>query len=211
MDRRTVWAILLMMVIAITPAIFIKRPPRPVTGAGSTADSTAGAPAAAPGSVGPAAVAAPGDTAARGAASADTLRAPGDTIAAAAAPVRTVRATSPLYRYGISTSGARLVEARLPYYRSIAPADSGATAQLLPPDSRLLGLTLVMGRDTIPLEGWTFTASTDSLDAAAGEPLRLTATRGAVGVDLEYRFAPDDYRIAVSGRVTGVGPNGGTL
>jgi YidC/Oxa1 family membrane protein insertase len=211
MDRRTVWAILLMMVIAITPAIFIKRPPRPVTGAGSTADSTAGAPAAAPGSVGPAAVAAPGDTAARGAASADTLRAPGDTIAAAAAPVRTVRATSPLYRYGISTSGARLVEARLPYYRSIAPADSGATAQLLPPDSRLLGLTLVMGRDTIPLEGWTFTASTDSLDAAAGEPLRLTATRGAVGVDLEYRFAPDDYRIAVSGRVSGVGPNGGTL
>ncbi|HET9039383.1 MAG TPA: membrane protein insertase YidC [Gemmatimonadales bacterium] len=211
MDRRTVWAILLMMVIAITPAIFIKRPPRPVTGAGSTADSTAGAPAAAPGSVGPAAVAAPGDTAARGAASADTLRAPADTTAAAAAPVRTVRATSSLYRYGISTSGARLVEARLPHYRSIAPADSGATAQLLPPDSRLLGLTLVMGRDTIPLEGWTFTASTDSLDAAAGEPLRLTATRGAVGVDLEYRFAPDDYRIAVTGRVSGVGPNGGTL
>jgi YidC/Oxa1 family membrane protein insertase len=211
MDRRTVWAILLMMVIAITPAIFIKRPPRPVTGAGSTADSTAGAPAAAPGSVGPAAVAAPGDTAARGAASADTLRAPADTIAAAAAPVRTVHATSPLYRYGISTSGARLVEARLPHYRSIAPADSGATAQLLPPDSRLLGLTLVMGRDTIPLDGWTFTVSTDSLDAAAGEPLRLTATRGAVGVDLEYRFAPDDYRIGVTGRMSGVGPNGGTL
>ena len=29
MDRRTVWAILLMMVIAIVPAIFLKRPPGP--------------------------------------------------------------------------------------------------------------------------------------------------------------------------------------
>ena len=40
MDRRTVWAILLMMVIAIAPAIFIKRPPRPAPGAGGAADSS---------------------------------------------------------------------------------------------------------------------------------------------------------------------------
>ena len=32
-----------------------------------------------------------------------------------------------------------------------------------------------------------------------------------MGVELTYRFAPDDYRLEVSGRVTGVGPNGGTL
>jgi YidC/Oxa1 family membrane protein insertase len=30
-------------------------------------------------------------------------------------------------------------------------------------------------------------------------------------VDLAYTFAPDDYRIQVQGRVTGIGPNGGTL
>jgi YidC/Oxa1 family membrane protein insertase len=204
MDRRTVWAILLMMVIAITPALFIKRPPRPAPGAGSATDTTAPAPAAPSGSVTPAGRAAP----------ADTLRPSADTTspdtAAAAARVRIVRVTSPLYTYGISTAGGRLVEARLHRYRSIAPADSSGTAELLPADSRLLGLTLILDRDTVPLDTWTFTASADSL-AAGGEPLRLTATRGPVWMELTYRFAPDDYRIEVSGRVTGVGPNGGTL
>jgi YidC/Oxa1 family membrane protein insertase len=206
MDRRTVWAILLMMVIAITPALFIKRPPRPAPGGGSATDTTAPAPAAPSGSVAPAGRAAPADTLRP---SADTTS-PDTAAAAAAARVRIVRVTSPLYTYGISTAGGRLVEARLHRYRSIAPADSGGTAELLPADSRLLGLTLILDRDTIPLDAWTFTASADSL-AAGGEPLRLTATRGPVGIELTYRFAPDDYRIEVSGRVTGVGPNGGTL
>ena len=209
MDRRTVWAILLMMVIAITPAIFIKRPPRPAPGAGTAADSSAPAPAAPSGSVAPAGSAASGDSVPAVSATRDSLRAPADS-AAVAARARVVRVTSPLYTYGISTAGGRLVEARLHRYRSIAPADSGRTAELLPQDSRLLGLTLVLERDTIPLDDWALTASADSL-AASGEPLRLTATRGPVGVELTYRFAPDDYRIEVSGRVTGVGPNGGTL
>src|SRR6185436_16074029 len=134
----------------------------------------------------------------------DSLGAPADS--AAAARVRIVRVTSPLYTYGVSTAGGRLVEARLHRYRSISPADSGRTAEILPQGSRLLGLTIVLDRDTIPLDGWTFTASADSL-AAGDEPLRLTATRGPIGVELTYRFASDDYRIAVSGRVTGVGPN----
>jgi YidC/Oxa1 family membrane protein insertase len=209
MDRRTVWAILLMMVIAITPAIFIKRPPRPAPGAGTAADSSTPAPAAPSGSLAPAGPVASGESAPGVSAARDSLKAPADS-AAAAARARVVRVTSPLYTYGISTAGGRLVEARLHRYRSISPADSGATAELLPQDSRLLGLTLVLERDTTPLDGWTFTASADSL-AAGGEPLRLTATRGPVGVELTYRFAPDDYRIEVSGRVTGVGPNGGTL
>jgi YidC/Oxa1 family membrane protein insertase len=209
MDRRTVWAILLMMVIAITPAIFLKRPPRPAPAAGTAADSSARAPVAPSGSVAPGGPAASGDSAPGASAARDTVGAPADS-AGAAARVRVVRVTSPLYTYGLSTAGGRLVEARLHRYRSISPADSGRTAELLPQDSRLLGLTLVLGRDTIPLDGWIFTASADSL-AAGGEPLRLTATRGPVGLELTYRFAPDDYRISVSGRVTGVGPNGGTL
>jgi YidC/Oxa1 family membrane protein insertase len=195
-----------MMVIAITPALFIKRPPRPAPGAVSATDTTAPVPAAPSGSVAPSGRAAPADSLRP---SADTTS-PDTAAAAAAARVRIVRVTSPLYTYGISTAGGRLVEARLHRYRSIAPADSGGTAELLPPDSRLLGLTLVLDRDTIPLDAWTFTASADSL-AGGGEPLRLTATRGPVGIELTYRFAPDDYRIEMSGRVTGVGPNGGTL
>ena len=167
-----------MMVIAITPAIFIKRPPRPAAGPGTAADSAAPAPAAPTGTVSAA------GPAARDGVAGDSLRIPADS-AAPAAQVRTVQATSPLYTYGISTAGGRLVEARLHHYRSIAPADSGRIAQLLPKDGRLLDLTLVLGRDTVALDGWTFTASTDSLDASAGEPLRLTATRGPIGVDLE--------------------------
>ena len=66
-----------------------------------------------------------------------------------------------------------------------------------------------MGRDTIPLETWLFTPSTDSLDVAGPTPLRLTPRAGPVEVELTYTFAPDDYRIEVQGRVTGVGPNGG--
>nr|MBA3497269.1 hypothetical protein [Gemmatimonadales bacterium] len=45
MDRRTVWAILLMMVIAIVPAIFIKRPPRPAPGATALDTGLVAAPA----------------------------------------------------------------------------------------------------------------------------------------------------------------------
>ena len=34
---------------------------------------------------------------------------------------------------------------------------------------------------------------------------------GGVGVELTYTFHPDDYRVDVAGRLSGVGPNGGQL
>ena len=199
MDRRTVWAILLMMVIAIIPAIFLKRPPPPAAAPAAGADTTAPAPPP------PAAAAAP--------VSSDTVRAAPDTGAAGApAAARVVHVTSPLYTYGVATTGARLVEARLERYRSMAPGEGGPVAQILPAGSELLGLTLVAGQDTIPLRDWPFTASADSLDAAAGAALHLSATRGPVTVDLTYTFRPDDYRIGVTGQVRGgIGPNGGLL
>ncbi len=199
MDRRTVWAILLMMAIAITPAIFIKRPPK----AGSPAATAAPKAGAQP----PAAPAPP---------RADSVAPrPADTVAAAgvaAQPADTVRITSPLFTYGVSTVGGRLVEARLERYRSNAPADNHALAQILPPDSRLLDMVLVLGSDTIPLGGWQLVASAESLSVSSGTvPLRLTGSKGPVSVDLTYTFRADDYQIAVVGQVTGVGPNGGQL
>jgi YidC/Oxa1 family membrane protein insertase len=202
MDRRTIWAILLMMVIAITPAIFIKRPPKPA--AHPPAGSSAAKPAPKP---------APPPAAAPLPARADTAPASrADSGAAAPSSADTVRISSPLYTYGISSSGGRLVEAQLERYRSNAPADNHALAQILPPDSKLLGLTLVLGTDTIPTTDWQFSITPDSL-AITGAPaaLHLTAAKGAVALDLTYTFRPDDYQIAVSGRVTGVGPNGGQL
>ena len=214
MDRRTVWAILLMMAIAIAPAIFMKK--TPVSGTAGQRDSAFAAP--------PDSLAArrppPRDsisTAARvrdtsNMVGADSLtRLPADSLRAEGVTDDTVRITSSLYTYGISARGGRLVEATLPRYRSMAPGQQGTPAQLLPPDSRLLGLTLVLDRDSIPLHDWPFTVSAESLDVTAPTGLRLTAARGGVNVDLTYTFRPDDYQIGVEGRVTGVGPNGGLV
>jgi YidC/Oxa1 family membrane protein insertase len=216
MDRRTIWAILLMMVIAIAPAILFRKPP--VSGAagqpGSGADSAA---ASTPSGAGDSAPVIPP--------SQDSVRskveqraqpsgpaAPPPTAQGAPGPAQTIHVTSPLYTYGISTRGGRLVEARLEHYRSMAPGDSGRRAQILPQDSRLLSHTLVLGgRDTIPLDDWTFTASAESLAVNGPTPLRLTGTRNGTTVDLTYTFHPGDYRIDVAGRVSGVGPNGGQL
>ena len=202
MDRRTIWAILLMMVIAIAPAIFIKRTPKPAASAakpagGHPADTTRPAPRS------PAAQApAPADTAAPAA--------PVPTATARGAD--TVWVTSPLYTYGVSTAGGRLIEARLARYQSMWPPDHKSVARILPPDSKLLDMAVVLGADTISLGDWTFKASTDSLAVGTGPtPLNLTASKGAISLDLTYAFRPDDYQIAVTGRVTGVGPNGGQL
>jgi YidC/Oxa1 family membrane protein insertase len=217
MDRRTIWAILLMMAIAVAPAIFLKRPTPPAKG-GAAGQRDSGAVAARGAAAAPSAPA-PGDSAPAPA----SVRDSGHPVASprpihpqagtrpASPQAATVRVTSPLYTYGISSLGARLVEATLPRYRSMAPGDRGRPVQMLPLDSRLLGLTLVTGRDSIPLSDWPFTASAESLAVTGTTPLRLSATRNGVTVDLTYTFQPDDYQIGVSGQVTGVGPNGGRL
>jgi YidC/Oxa1 family membrane protein insertase len=205
MDRRTIWAILLMMTIAIVPANFLKRPVAPAA-RGGEADKRTGQ------------TVVPTDSSAgRSHDSVSAVKPVSDTSKAVASPPtrlpadHIVHVTSPLYTYGISTRGGRLVEATLPRYRSMAHADRGSPAQIVPPDSKLLGLTLVLGRDTIPLSDWPFTVSAESLAVKDPTPLRLTASRNNVKVDLVYTFQPDDYRVGVSGNVTGVGPNGGLL
>jgi YidC/Oxa1 family membrane protein insertase len=203
MDRRTVWAILLMMVIAIAPALLIKRSAsHTVNAPGTVADSAGRVDSAAPASAPPAAT---GDSAASPAGPTPAPSRP------AAAAEDTVAVTSPLYTYGVSTLGARLVSAELRRYASMAPGEKGREAQLLPPGSELLGLTLVAGRDTVPLDRVHFTASTPRLAVSGPTPLHLSATQGAIGVELTYTFHPDDYRIDVAGRLSGVGPNGGQL
>src|SRR6266850_519768 len=124
MDRRTIWAILLMMAIAIAPAIFIKKP-RVSGEAGKRVGQT----------VVPADTS-PGVPAERGRDSISAVQAGPDTSKAVASPPtrlpadHVVHVTSPLYTYGISTRGGRLVEATLPHYRSMAPADRGRPAQI---------------------------------------------------------------------------------
>ena len=138
MDRRTIWAILLMMVIAIAPAIFMKK--SPVSGTAGQRDSTS-ATASDSLTVNPPPVrdssTAVGVRDTSRAMGPDTLtRLPAVPPRAAGATDDTVRITSPLYTYGISTRGGRLVEATLPRYRSMASGNKGKPAQLIPPGSR---------------------------------------------------------------------------
>ena len=202
MDRRALWAILLMMAIAIVPSFLLDRPePSPTLGS----DTTAAAPDRAE----------PQDSAAPVAPGPDGGSATADTTMPAAAPVPqradTISVTSALYRYDISTHGARLVGATLLAYESMVEGEGDAPAQILQSPSDMLGLTLVAGRDSVPLGDWYFTASDTSVTVTGATSLRLTAERGGRTVELVYTFRPDDYRIGVQGRVTGVGPDGGLL
>src|SRR6266540_1956540 len=196
MDRRAVWAIVLMMAIALVPALLLKQGQRP---AGSAVrDSTVAGPAApAPAPAPPAATQPAGPPAAP-----DT---------GGAAPEDTVLITSPLYTYGVSTRGARLVVASPVRYPSMAVDSRGRPVQLIRPGSGLLGMTLVRGRDTLRLADWSFVPSARKLDVTTPTSVRFAAAQGDVSVEVSYAFSPDDYRIGISGRVTGVGPNGGLL
>ena len=119
----------------------------------------------------------------------------------------TVLVRSPLYTYGVSTQGGRIVSATLTDYRSMAAGTTGP-AQLIRPGDGLFGIRVVAGADTIALDTWTFTPSAPALEVSAAAPLTLTAAQGNLAVELTYTFTPD-YRLAVSGRVSGLGPDGG--
>ena len=204
MDRRTVWAILLMMMIAVAPALFLKKPSPPGRGAAGprgsdSALASAPVPAPAP---------APSDSGAAPPAS-DSLR-PGPATSPSTGE-DTVHVTSPLYTYGISTRGARLVEAELARYASMAPGEERRRAQLVPKGSDLLGLTVVRGRDTIDFRDAIFTPSAERVAVTGETPLRLSAEKDGVRLDLTHTFRPDDYQVRVSGKASNVGPNGGAL
>ncbi len=204
MDRRVIWAIVLMMVIAIGPTFFIKRPP----------PTPAGPVSASPGA------GRPGDTAAPRATAPAVVSTPvvGPALEAPGSPADTITVISPLYEYGISTHGGAIVRARMLNYRALNPTDRDQPVQLIPEGAAVHQLALLVGSDTLPLADWAFTV-TGGHDASGDRPVRvsgtesltLTASRGGVSVEVSYLFQEADYQIGVSGRVTGLGPVGGHL
>lgn len=185
MDRRTLLAIALMLVVAILPSVFF-----------SDRSEPADVGSAAPDSVEPEPVA-----------SREPPPSPAQPVATRTAEggaVRTVVVTSGLYRYTFSTRGARLIEATLKNYRSFAPGDTGP-AQLIPDSSEFLGHHLAFGADTLSLADWAFESSADSLAVGdRGATLTWVARRGPATVTLTYRFEPDDYRFHVRGEYSGI-------
>ena len=199
MDRRVIWAIALMMLIALAPTFFRKPADRRV-GAGAGAAAT-GQAVTSPNAPPPAAQVAPRDSI-----SPQSDSAAGST-ASAAVPADTVLVRAPLYTYAVSTLGGGIVSATLHQYRDMAAGDTGAV-QIVRPGDALLALRLISARDTIALDSWTFTPSATALEVNGPTPLTLSAARGGVGVELTYLFTPD-YRVAVTGRVTGLAADGG--
>lgn len=193
MDRRFVLAVILMMVVFIVPPMLIKRPARPP--ARPAVAATQPAPSSQP--IGVPAVSA--------------LTPPAEQSIVA----DTVHVRSALYRYSFSTRGGRMISAEVTGYQSMRPTERGSVAQIIAPGSELLSLALLRGADTISLGNLNFKPSTSNLSVAPGDNLNtltMSATRdSALGVDLEYTFRPDDYRIEVRGTLRGAGPTGGTL
>ncbi|HEV8148767.1 MAG TPA: YidC/Oxa1 family insertase periplasmic-domain containing protein, partial [Gemmatimonadales bacterium] len=75
----------------------------------------------------------------------------------------------------------------------------------------LLGLGLLVGRDTVWLHDWHFTPSAPSLTVGEATPLSFSAQQGSYAVSLSYSFHPDNYLLDVTAKVDGVGPNGAVL
>lgn len=131
---------------------------------------------------------------------------------------RTVWVTSPLYKLGFSTRGARLVSAELLKYQSFAARDAEQrVVELVPPGGSFLRHRLALPTgDTVSLADWSFQPVPDeagvAVDAGQGpKTLRFEADRGGSRVTLEYRFVPDEYRFDVHGTVTGLGSSGAVL
>jgi YidC/Oxa1 family membrane protein insertase len=188
MDRRVIWAVVLMMLIALAPTFFKKPQPRVTAGADSSAAPSAQAPTApSPGVVGPA------DSTAL--------------VVPSAQPAETVLVHSARYTYRFSTRGAALVGARLADYRTMALGDSGAV-ELIRPGESLYAMTLVNGADTIPLADWNFTPSSHDVTVGdSGASLTFTGSDGRRNASITYAFHPG-FRFDVQAQVSGLGATG---
>ncbi|MSR06279.1 MAG: membrane protein insertase YidC [Gemmatimonadetes bacterium] len=205
MDRRTILAIVLILMVAVLPSLLF-RPSALVPAAdvlvGGSADSGA------PVNVTP---------------SAPAVRAPVSSLRETADPVtrrsadqdssaeQIVVVESPLYRFSFSTHGARLVGAVLKHYRSFAPGDSGP-ANVVPAESQFLDYRVVFGVDTVKLSDWTFAPSAERVDVGpGGAELTWTARRAGAVVTLQYRFADSDYLFDVHGDLNVGGSQSGLV
>jgi len=179
MDKRTLIAALLMaLVIVVTPRLFSTKAPPPRADSATTkapaetAKSTPAQPSQAIAAAAPA-VAAPA-----------TSR-----PVSVAATLRSQRAT-----FALMNPGATIGDVTIPGFHDLKPGPTrGANAVISPVGGRQLSYRLAVGNDTIALDTLSFTV--------AQTPTDVTFT--AAPITLTYRTTSDDYRLAVTGEVAG--------
>jgi YidC/Oxa1 family membrane protein insertase len=197
MDRRTLLAIGLMLIVAVLPSILFP-PTRTTPPSVEGADSAAVVPPSTPESTRTELPPEP----------AIMAPVPELTQPDSVAPGEEIVVESELYRLAFSTRGARLVGADLLDYRTFAAGDTG-TARIVPAESEFLSYALVFGTDTLWLTDWEFEPSASQVTVRdGGSSLQLVARRGNLGVELTYRFRPDEYLFDVEGRLTGISAGG---
>jgi YidC/Oxa1 family membrane protein insertase len=196
MERRLVVAILLMIVVAVLPSLFIKPPPRRPPSA--VPDTARVGPAAAPETthVAPAPRAAPVPP-----------RAPRPAAAARpSAPADTVRLTTPHAAYTLSSAGATLEQVELPDYLMYSAGARGRPVRLVRPGDRVLAQRLVLGADTIPLDSVAYTLE------RSGQGAVFRGRAGPLDVVVSFTRRPGrDYLFDVTGELDGLGGRGALL
>jgi YidC/Oxa1 family membrane protein insertase len=192
-EFRFLLAIGLMVLVMIgTNILYPPIPPEPPVGATSDSLATSSRPTL---PTLPPPSTAPGDSAAAGA--------PAEP---AAPPDRTVVVESPLYRYVFSTRGAVVRSVELPTYQSM---HADGPVRMIPDGTAALGQRIVVGSDTVNLEGQPFEVSPpEGLSMVeGGEPQTITFTyqhpTDPLALDLSYTFDPDSYVVDAHGQVRG--------
>lgn len=200
MDRRTLLALLLTVIVIVATPMIFPAPPRPVPvdtiAPRDSVSASVTAPAPAPViSAAPAAPAAPPTRVAPSPATAAT--------APAAVPVETTTVVTNRAAYSFASPGATPVSVKLPEYRSLRPdAVPDATVELLAPGDRLFRLHLMRAADTLAVDTVAFTAAPQRRE---GDVIvqAFTSTGLAQPFTITYRFPVDSFAFHVEGSIAG--------
>jgi YidC/Oxa1 family membrane protein insertase len=189
MERRLVLAIVLMILVAVIPSLFIKPAARRPASAADTAQ-------AARGPEGDTAVAAPR------AAPVPVRPAPPPQGPATA---ETASVVTPAARYTLTSFGAAVERAVLPGYRMLGSAHA-PPVELVRPGDRLLAHAVVLGADTIRLDSVSYATE------RTGDGVIFRGRAGPLNVALAFARRPGaDYGFDVAGELDGLGGQGALL
>jgi YidC/Oxa1 family membrane protein insertase len=142
MDRRVLWAVVLMMLIALVPTILMK--PKTDGRKGARGDTTQTV------------IPSPAPTASVPLEASGSLRAAGPGAAPTAQAEEVITVASTLYRYELSTRGGAITQATILNYKDLSPQARGQLAKLIPEGGKLHRLAVTVGNDTLSLANWDF-------------------------------------------------------
>jgi len=138
----------------------------------------------------------------------------GELVGLSEEPADTVIVTTDLVRYEFTTRGAALTSVELLEYESYTPnGTEDHPAQLVRAGDRLLGYRVVVGGDTVRLDGQSFTVDRADLTITESHPkdslvFRYPFPSGSAEFVVTYGFELDSYLVNVAGRVEGIGDRG---